>query len=251
MERMIRAHTLPPQQGFGELSDLKPSITSSTVNYLTLCSRRSAKCNEQFDSDGPGVLSPEGPRHDNDFVNIRDIHILPTTDEILCLRPPFMPFKCFDQPHFLELGPERLIDTLFRQLRHDSVEILKDCTYEAAQKLVATDIPPMDYNPVQETSLGYRHRLYWDVAFEELLFDKYNGLMIRVSYSCPKGLRGSKMHGSGRFEPGMLVALVGVDNSNVGVSVTFFESYLCESTDSMNPRGGQGKRGMSNQIIFG
>jgi hypothetical protein len=45
-----------------------------------------------FDNDDPGYLSINGPQHDNDHVNIQDIEILPTTDEILAVnRPPWMP----------------------------------------------------------------------------------------------------------------------------------------------------------------
>jgi hypothetical protein len=199
--------------------------------------------NKRFEHDGPGSLSAKGARHDNDYVKVRDIKILPTIDEILSLRAPYMPPKSTTQPHFLPKGPERLIDTLFRQLRHDNVEVLKDCIYAAAQKLEAADDIPSDYEPRQETPNGNRHYLYWGVEIEELRFDDRKGLFARISYACPKSLRGRKIFKSGRFERGMVVALVGIDDGDVNLSVTFFEVHLCQSTESMDPRDGKGQRG--------
>jgi hypothetical protein len=45
-----------------------------------------------FDNDGPDYLCINGPRHDNNHVDIQDIQILPTTDEILAVsRLTWMP----------------------------------------------------------------------------------------------------------------------------------------------------------------
>jgi len=54
------------------------------------------KLNEKLDDteriyDPPGELSKNSKRHDNDFVEISDISIIPTNDEILCKRQPFLP----------------------------------------------------------------------------------------------------------------------------------------------------------------
>jgi hypothetical protein len=41
--------------------------------------------------DPPGHLRPEGPRHDNDFANIVQIRICPTSDELMCPIAPYLP----------------------------------------------------------------------------------------------------------------------------------------------------------------
>jgi hypothetical protein len=69
--------------------------------------------------DPPGELSKNGKRHDNDFVEIANISIIPTNEEILCERPPFLPATLRRSLHFLPDGPKRLFDTQFRLLRED------------------------------------------------------------------------------------------------------------------------------------
>lgn len=224
-----------------------PAPITSTPNVLRVSPRLSPKESKIFDHDGPGRLSINGPRHDNDHVNIRNIRILPTADEILAHRPPYMPFKDFHLPHFLGAGQQRLIDTLFRQLRYDSTEAIIDACYHACQKLVAhitKQIPMVDiYDVRQDTPNGTRYHLFSDVAFEELIFDETKGILVRVSFACPIFLRSRRMHSSGFFEDGMLLALLGLDNLDKGLSVTFFETHLRESTDAMLSRGGKGTRG--------
>ncbi|KAK2761189.1 hypothetical protein FQN54_001710 [Arachnomyces sp. PD_36] len=246
MATSIRAHALPDSHVTKNGGGKKPA---TAPNHLSLVPREVAKGNKRFDDDGPGGLSAAGKRHDNDHVKIRDIQILPTTDEILAQRAPYMPYKCITQPHFLPRGPERLVDTLFRQLRHDNVEILKDCTYAAAQKLASTTDYKSNYDPRQETPNGNRHYLYWGAKIEELGFEDRKGLMVRVSFACPRNMRGRNMFRTGRLEKGMVAALVGLDDDGVSLSVTFFEIVLRQSTNAMEPNGGQGKRGVYTILL--
>ncbi len=69
--------------------------------------------------DPPGELSKNGKRHDNDFEDISKISIIPTEEEILCERSPFLPSVLPDAPHFLPDGAARLLDTQFRLLREN------------------------------------------------------------------------------------------------------------------------------------
>ena len=70
--------------------------------------------------EGPGELRREGPRHDNDFVNISDIRIAPTHDELTCRAPPFLPASFYGAPHpFPSESAERLLDIQFRLLREE------------------------------------------------------------------------------------------------------------------------------------
>jgi hypothetical protein len=94
----------------------KPKVAAAK-NCLHLSPRPKS---DSFEDDGPGNLSRNGARHDNDYLRIKDIQILPTTDEILSLRLPYVPFKDPEARHFLAKGFTRHVDCLFRQLRADS-----------------------------------------------------------------------------------------------------------------------------------
>ncbi|PKY19708.1 hypothetical protein RhiirB3_407251, partial [Rhizophagus irregularis] len=75
--------------------------------------------------DPPGELSQNGKRHDNDFIKISDISIIPTIKEMLCDRPPFLPSSLPDTPHFLPDGAAKLLDTQFRLLREDMLNPIR------------------------------------------------------------------------------------------------------------------------------
>ena len=70
--------------------------------------------------DPPGQLRPEGPRHNNDFANIAEIRICPTSEELTCQLPPYLPVTVPGAPHhLLEGSMERHLDVQFRLLRED------------------------------------------------------------------------------------------------------------------------------------
>jgi hypothetical protein len=70
--------------------------------------------------DGPGTDRTEGPRHDNDHVDIAQIRIAPTNDELKCRLEPFLPGNFHAAPHPLEAGTmDRLLDIQFRLLREE------------------------------------------------------------------------------------------------------------------------------------
>lgn len=69
---------------------------------------------------GPGILRPEGPRHDNDFVDVSEIQVAPTDKELLCEQAPFLPCIIPNAPHpYPSESMSRVIDTQFRLLRED------------------------------------------------------------------------------------------------------------------------------------
>lgn len=73
----------------------------------------------------PGELREEGPRHDNDYVDIEGIRIAPTHEELVCRLPPFLPANIYGAPHPLPSeSPERLLDTQFRLLREELTCVL-------------------------------------------------------------------------------------------------------------------------------
>jgi hypothetical protein len=219
----------------------KSQVSSLHINYLSL---RPRPVHSSFENDGPGYLSKNGPRHDNDHVSIRDIQILPTTDEILAVhRSPWMPKKNIAEPHFLAPGPLRLLDTLFRHLRYDSTESIRDVCFSAAQSLA---LPQHQCGPDlqarQDTPSENRYFMYQNARIEELLAHEYKGMLIRVSYDCPRNMQGRQMHSSGRFEKGMLCALVGLDEDHESLSTTFFSVHLSQSTYSMQRATGNDMR---------
>lgn len=70
--------------------------------------------------DGPGELSSRGKRHDNDLVDIQDIRVAPTHQELVCRTIPFLPANRYDAPHPLPReSMERLLDIQFRLLREE------------------------------------------------------------------------------------------------------------------------------------
>ena len=249
MATPIKAHRLKPQLLQDQtLRDSRARVSSRHVHYLSLDRR---PLQTPFDEDGPGQLSRAGPRHDNDNISIRDIQILPTTDEILAVqRRTFMPKKNLHEPHFLESPMMRLLDTQFRHLRYDHTEYFRDVCYSAAQKLASEDLFSFpDYEAKQETAVGNSFFLFRDAHFEEIMSHERKGLITRVSFVCPARLRGRRMLKSGHFQAGMLCALIGIDKEDGDLSVTFMEISQAESTHSMDSRGGEGLRA-SVQLSF-
>ena len=222
-----------------------PTIEISS-NYLSSEPRVSMPSNNLFDDDGPGELSRHGPRHDNDHAQIAYVKILPTTDEILCQRPPHMPRKDPNGSHQFPCGQARLLDTHFRHLRYDNIELIIDSCYHASQQLVQLRTEPkaINYDDRMVTPKGFRYSLFRDVAFEEVSFDAKKSITVRVSFACPKALRGRLLGSSNHLEDGMLVALVGLDQDDC-LSITFMEIMRRQSTESMRPRTGNDLRGQS------
>lgn len=215
---------------------------SSTPNYL--CHDARLQDSDRFTEDGPGELSIHGPRHDNDHVDIQHIKVLPTIDEILCTRPPFMPKKELSSSHHYPCGQQRLLDTHFRHLRYENVESIIDSCYYASQRLTRSLSEPQtaDYDDRTTTPKGFHYSEFRDVAFEELIFTHNKAIAVRVSFACPRALRGRWMALSKHLENGMLVALIGYDGE-FSLSSTFMEVYQKQSTDAMRPRTGNDLRG--------
>ncbi|RLN90337.1 hypothetical protein BBJ28_00013206 [Nothophytophthora sp. Chile5] len=111
-----------------------------------------------------------GPRHDNDHREIRDIQLLPTTEECLTPEPPLLPgnFPFHVNAHWLPPGPERWVDTHFRLFREDLCGTIRTCLQDLAQRLVETRRgltggrlrdSDVDYNvyPVVKAEMTLRH----------------------------------------------------------------------------------------------
>ncbi|KAG8221421.1 P-loop containing nucleoside triphosphate hydrolase protein [Butyriboletus roseoflavus] len=75
------------------------------------------------------LSTPEGPggRHDNDFMNFRDISIVPTVNEIQCTKKAFYRHaSLLDDPTAKETRIADYLDNTFRLLRADMLYQLKE-----------------------------------------------------------------------------------------------------------------------------
>ena len=206
-----------------ERQPTKPELCS-TPNYLSTKPRIAPSDGWAIDNDGPGHFSSAGPRHQNDHVNIQDISILPTVDEILSRRIPYVPRKDSNHPHRLPSGRPRLIDINFRQLRFDSTESIIDICYHASQRLVfiCSEKPISDYETRQQTPAGNQYSLFRDITFTHSQHE-LKGAMIEVFFQCPQHLYEMDLYTSKELEEGMLAALIGLDKEKAALSVTFLE----------------------------
>jgi hypothetical protein len=78
----------------------------------------------------PGVVNVQygpGGRHDNDFVNFREISILPTADEIISTKPPFLrPSVVLEDLETTDDRTPTYLDNQFRLLREDMIYELRE-----------------------------------------------------------------------------------------------------------------------------
>ncbi|KZP30812.1 P-loop containing nucleoside triphosphate hydrolase protein [Athelia psychrophila] len=71
-------------------------------------------------------FSPGG-RHNNDFVDFREIAILPTSDEITCKEPPFLRHSAsIDDPDTRDTRASIYLDNQFRLLREDMLNEMRE-----------------------------------------------------------------------------------------------------------------------------
>ncbi|KAK0286932.1 hypothetical protein LTR35_004401 [Friedmanniomyces endolithicus] len=142
----------------------------------------------------PGELSEDGPRHDNDHVDIRQISILPTLQEIQSPRNEYLPLA--DPREWHIGGLEGLLDRHFRLLREDT----------------------------DRKRPGARTFVYRNVAVSDLAFDSFRGMEFALSFDQPPELqkksenqRRDWWEGSRRLGHEALVCLLSSEGS-----VTFF-----------------------------
>ncbi|KAJ3289717.1 hypothetical protein HK104_007279 [Borealophlyctis nickersoniae] len=138
--------------------------------------------------DPPGELCPLGHRHDNDFADISEISVVPTMQEILAIRPPFLPGASVKAPHHLPLGPARHLDSQFRLLREDMIHPIR----EGITNLLRT----LNEQPGQVKGNGkFRANgsgdaadlhIYRHVSVAGVGVDKRDGVMIDVRFDPPE-----------------------------------------------------------------
>jgi hypothetical protein len=161
--------------------------------------------------DLPGRLSAEGPRHDNDRVDIFDIRILPTYQEIGSTRNEYLPTT--DSSRFHIPGIRGRLDREFRLLREDTVGQLRDAVR------VQLDIMR---DPGRSEGRGNRTALrtytYEQVAVVDIDFSRNRGMDLLVQFRQPASEKSTQHRqdwwtNSKRLQAGSLVCVVSGNGS--------------------------------------
>ena len=235
--------------------------------------------------EGPGKLRREGPRHDNDFVDISDIRIAPTHDELTCRIPPFLPANFYGAPHpFPPESTERLLDIQFRLLREELMYVtllapevlIADCLVHSAPlrtsiQLILDDMRSTTRNTrlaelMKHKGGKYRGQIanqdavmfnaYTNVSFGPLVPDR-QGMSIKLEMDCPPGHARSPLQSvrkrfwenmaSKRLMQGGLVALVW-QHLNLDITV-HLGTIVSDSRDLTNSADHSASR-LSMRVAF-
>ena len=155
-----------------------------SLNLATSLSPLSVEPGFKLAQDGPGDLSKEGPRHDNDHADFKKIMILPTSEEIYSQRAEYLPVKDPSEWHIQ--GIQGLLDQQFRLLREDTVGQLRECVRTVMEDL-------MRPNPIQAKSKRMQHGprvyKYSKVILSGLLFHKRRGFHLMAQFDKPESVR--------------------------------------------------------------
>ncbi|CAG8568516.1 1267_t:CDS:10 [Funneliformis mosseae] len=216
----------------------KNSRDSELINSRYKELAKKADMNRSYDP--PGELSKKGRRHDNDFKDISEMSIIPTEDEILCDRRPFLPSVLPDTLHFLPDGAERLLDTQFRLLREDMLnpirEGIKNFLYALSDNNTGVnrgndDKSAKELMKIQKDGGKFKYengdiQIYVRIQFVEIVCDRRNGLVCTLRFD-PKYRKAKNekerkefWEKSKRLMNGSLVCLL-LPKSNKGYSLYF------------------------------
>ncbi|KAK2813104.1 hypothetical protein FQN50_000781 [Emmonsiellopsis sp. PD_5] len=174
-------------------------------------------------SDPPGLLSVHGRRHDNDFEDIREIKILPTTSEIESPRPEYLPTNGVAS-HLPAL--QHLVDKHFRLLREDTVGQLRDAIRAELDKPNKVDPGNRNSSATPRHQQTTRTNIYSNVKVQNFYFSRKNGFVIQICFQQPPRLKNlsSKERenwwvSSKRLQPDALVCMLDSQKTVVFCSV--------------------------------
>ncbi|KAF4437818.1 Zinc finger, CCCH-type [Fusarium austroafricanum] len=177
-------------------------------------SRRVLLAREDFvlRHDLPGTLSADGPRHNNDHVDITKIKIMPTYDEIVSPRREYLPTNNPSTWHVK--GIRGRLDREFRLVREDTVGQLRD----AVRDILELAREPNHNKARQSNTL--RTYTYENPVIIDVHLHRIGGL--DISIRCPQLPVVSKLNAkkrkdwwvqSKRLQAGALVCLFNVAGS--------------------------------------
>ncbi|EMD37515.1 hypothetical protein CERSUDRAFT_114154 [Gelatoporia subvermispora B] len=179
--------------------------------------------------EGPGESRAEGPRHDNDFVNVSDIRIAPTHGELTSKYDPFLPGNLYGAPHpHPPESMQRLLDIQFRLLREELIAtlrtsiqlVLADLNAKPNSKTRLTDIMKKrggKYNGYIQGRDTVLFNVYTNAEFSDIVPGP-RGISVTLSIDTPPGRARASQPGarasfwesmsSKRLMQGGLVALI-------------------------------------------
>ncbi|KAJ7217780.1 hypothetical protein GGX14DRAFT_438313 [Mycena pura] len=218
--------------------------------------------------EGPGKLRSDGPRHDNDFVDITDIRIAPTHDELTSCHSPFLPGNFHGAPHHLPPeSMEHLLDVQFRLLREELTASLRISVHLVLEDLTRASPSSTLSKLIKNRGGKYRSHtdsqdqvmfnVYTNVTFATMIPD-WRGLSVELSINTPPGkARQPQAKNRVAFWEGMsgkrliqggLVALVWQTGVAVDVHLGIIASSAKELTDSA--RNANGDERVSIRVVF-
>jgi hypothetical protein len=171
-----------------------------------------------IERDLPGTLSKLGPRHDNDFADIKKIRILPTASEVQSVRPEYLPTTDTSEHHLP--GLQGLLDRHFRLLREDTVGQLRD-----AVSLEFNNARGIQMQGKQ--SQHVRTSVYENAALRDFRYHKSRGLDLLYEFAQPKAAASAKTakarkdwwQSSRRLQDGALVCILDTQGTPIYCSV--------------------------------
>ncbi|EIN11698.1 P-loop containing nucleoside triphosphate hydrolase protein [Punctularia strigosozonata HHB-11173 SS5] len=203
----------------------------------------------QANYQGPGQERAEGPRHDNDFSDIRDIRIAPTNEELVCRTEPYLPANFYNAPHHLPANSvERLLDIQFRLLREEltaplrsSIQLVHDDLLSRGKTQVAELIKKGGgkYRGHSGDRDNVMFNVYTNVEVQSFSPDR-RGISIGLSFDAPPGrarlpqakARAAFWDSGKRLMQGGLIALIWKSGRNVAVHLGIVSSSLQDITES-------------------
>lgn len=173
------------------------------------------KADFKLREDGPGALSPDGPRHNNDHANISQIQVMPTQAEIVSARKEYLPRNDLLRLHFS--GAQGLIDRQFRLLREDTVGQLRDAVKVEIDRQRAQQ---QGLHVSKENQQTARTLTYMHGGINDLAPHDFHGLQFEFAFAQPLNLwkmteqqRKGWWQRSKRLSPGALVCLLDVQGT--------------------------------------
>ncbi|RVD83717.1 uncharacterized protein DFL_005496 [Arthrobotrys flagrans] len=136
----------------------------------------------------PGELSESGPRHNNDYVSIADILILPTAEEIRSDVPEYLP-QIGAETAFLDRN-QKLLDTQFRLLREDSIGCLRESLRQIIENRGNLDVLRGSKKRKKDGvnrffTAGVAVLIHQNVRVEEITFTAHQGLKVGITFDQP------------------------------------------------------------------
>ncbi|KAG8957841.1 hypothetical protein FRC03_009761 [Tulasnella sp. 419] len=216
----------------------------------------------QYTYDGPGAehrLNPaDGIRHDNDRVNISDIRIAPTYDEMLSTAPNYLPANVPGARHHLPSDSmERVLDIQFRLLREELTCPIKSAIYTILDELKQprgkrTQFLELIgkkgglYKPDRHSQESVMFSVYTGVTFTSLECHSRAGIFSTIIFDTPAGRAREggpaqraqywESVGKRRLMQGGLVALLWIEGDEIkvylGVVTSRMEDLIRSSRES-------------------